>query len=153
MNGRPSDGAAPAILDTLDGRTQVMFPSLFTAYPFILDGRLRALAVAAAARLDALPDVPTLSEAGVEGVDVSQWYGLFAPARTPAAVVAQINHALNEVLADPQVIARFESQGAKVECGPPSALRKRVHEDLGRWQGVVAEGALTPQEAGVHVLD
>jgi len=152
MNGRTSDGAAPAILDTLDGRTQVMFPSLFTAYPFIVDGRLRALAVAAASRLDALPEVPTLSEMGIDGVDVSQWYGLFAPARTPAAVVARINQALNEVLADPQVVARFESQGAKVEAGPPAALRRRVHDDLDRWQGVVAEGALAPQEPGVLVL-
>ncbi|MEJ8859859.1 4-oxalomesaconate tautomerase [Variovorax robiniae] len=153
MNGRTSDGAAPAILDTLEGRTQVMFPSFFTAYPFILDGRLRALAVASGSRLDALPEVPTLSESGIEGIDVSQWYGLFAPAGTPATVVAQINHALNEVLADAQVVARFERQGAKVEGGAPAALRKRVHDDLGRWQGVVADGALAPQEPGVLVLD
>ncbi|GAA4351679.1 hypothetical protein GCM10023165_40130 [Variovorax defluvii] len=146
MEGRTYEGAAPAIVDTLDGRSQVMFPSLFTAHPFILDGRLRALAVAAPARLDAFPAVPTLSESGIQEVDVSQWYGLFAPARTPPAVIARLNRALNEVLADPQVVARFERQGARVEAGPPAALRDRVRHELDRWRRVVAEGGLAPQD-------
>jgi len=153
MEGRTYEGAAPAIVDTLDGRTQVMFPSLFTAHPFILDGRLRALAVAAPARLEALPAVPTLSESGIHEVDVSQWYGLFAPARTPPAVIAQLNRALNEVLANPQVVARFERQGARVEAGPPSALRDRVRHELDRWQGVVAEGGLAPQDIRLLAVD
>ena len=153
MEGRTHDGAAPAIVDTLDGRSEVMFPSLFTAHPFILDGRLRALAVAAPARLEALPAVPTLSESGIEGVDVSQWYGLFAPARTSPAVIAQINRALNEVLANPQVVARFERQGARVEAGPPSALRERVRREFDRWQDVVAEGALAPQDIRLLAAD
>jgi tripartite-type tricarboxylate transporter receptor subunit TctC len=153
MEGSTHEGAAPAIVDTLDGRSQVMFPSLFTAHPFILDGRLRALAVAAPARLEALPAVPTLTESGIEGVDVSQWYGLFAPACTPPAVVAQINRALNEVLANPQVIARFERQGARVEAGPPSALRERVRNEFGRWQDVVAEGGLAPQDIRLLAAD
>jgi tripartite-type tricarboxylate transporter receptor subunit TctC len=97
--------------------------------------------------------VPTLSESGIDGVDVSQWYGLFAPAGTPIAVVDRIHRALNEVLAHPQVVARFESQGAKVEPGTPEALRSRVHDDLRRWQGVVAAGALAPRESRVLVLD
>lgn len=153
MNGRTYEGAAPAIMDTLDGRTQIMFPSLFTAYPFILDGSLSALAVAGSARLDAFPQLPTLSEAGIEGVDVSQWYGLFAPAKTPAAVVSRINAALNEVLSDPEVIDRFERQGATVEGGPPAALGLRVSNELARWQGVVAEGALAPYEPRVLVME
>ena len=153
MVGRTYDGAAPAIVDTMDGRTQVMFPSLFTAHPFILGGRLRALAVAGPSRLGALPGVPTLSESGVEGVDVTQWYGLFAPARTPASVIAQINRALNDVLSDPQVIERFERQGARVEPGSPSALRTRVREDLARWQGVVAKGGLAPQDLRLLALE
>jgi 2-methylaconitate cis-trans-isomerase PrpF/tripartite-type tricarboxylate transporter receptor subunit TctC len=153
MEGRTYEGAAPAIVDTLDGRTQVMFPSLFTAHPFILDGRLRALAVAAPARLEALPGVATLSESGIHEVDVSQWYGLFAPARTPPAVIAQLNRALNEVLANPQVVARFERQGARVEAGPPSALRDRVRHELDRWQGVVAECGLAPQDIRLLAVD
>jgi len=153
MLGKTYDGAAPAIVDTMDGRTQVMFPSLYTAHPFILGGRLRALAVAGPSRLGALPGVPTLSEAGVDGVDVAQWYGLFAPAGTAADVIAQINRALNQVLSDPQVVERFERQGARVEPGSPAALGVRVREDLGRWQGVVAKGGLAPQELRLLALD
>ncbi|MDM0026513.1 4-oxalomesaconate tautomerase [Variovorax saccharolyticus] len=147
------EGAAPAIADTVSGRSQIMFPSLFTAYPFIKAGRLHALAVAGPKRLEAFPAVPTLAELGVPGVDVAQWYGLFAPAGTPASSIQRLNQALNEVLADPEVVERFESQGAKVEAGPPTALRQRVNDDLSRWQAVVAEGALAAQEAPVPVLD
>ncbi|MDM0108547.1 4-oxalomesaconate tautomerase [Variovorax sp. J22R24] len=147
------EGAAPAIADTVSGRSQIMFPSLFTAYPFIRAGRLRALAVAGPKRLEALPAVPTLAEMGVAGVDVAQWYGLFAPAGTPGPAIDRLNRALNEVLTDPEVVERFESQGAKVETGPPAALRRRVHDDLNRWRGVVAEVALAPQDSPVPVLD
>ena len=153
MEGRTYEGAAPAIGDTVEGRSQVMFPSLFTAYPFILDGRLRALAVAAPTRLDALPAAPTLLESAIDGVDVSQWYGLFAPAGTSAAVIARINRALNEVLANPLVIGRFERQGARVEAGPPDALRERVHHDFARWQGVVSQGGLAQQDVRLLATD
>ncbi|MDZ4292593.1 MAG: 4-oxalomesaconate tautomerase, partial [Hydrogenophaga sp.] len=88
-------GAAPAIADVANGLVQVMFPSLFTAQPYLRSGRLKALAVAGPTRLPALPDVPTLQEAGVTGVEMTQWYALFAPAKTPPAVVRQLNTALN----------------------------------------------------------
>jgi len=147
------EGAAPAIADTVGGRAQIMFPSLFTAHPFIRSGQLRALAVAGPKRLSGLPAVPTLAEAGVEGVDVTQWYGLFAPARTPAAVIDRLNRMLNEVLADPEVIERFESHGARAEPGSPGALSARVRSDLSRWRDVVAQGALAPQESRLVTLD
>jgi len=136
------DGAAPAIADVVSGRTQVMFPSLFTAHPFIRSGQLRALAVASSGRLPNLPELPTLAEAGVEGVDVTQWYGLFAPARTPAATLVRLNQALNEALADPAVVAQFENHGARVEPGTPEALRAKVSKDLERWRTLVTQGAL-----------
>ncbi|MBS0452539.1 MAG: 4-oxalomesaconate tautomerase [Proteobacteria bacterium] len=147
------EGAAPAIADTVSGRSQIMFPSLFTAHPFIKAGRLRALAVAGPKRLEALPAVPTLAELGVPGVDVTQWYGLFAPAGTPASVVERLNQALNEALSDPEVIERFERQGAKVQAGPAVALRQRVLDDLARWTDVVAAGKLARQEASTLALD
>ena len=84
MFGVPHLGAAPAIDDTIVGQTQFMFPSMFTAWPHLRAGRLRALAVAGPRRSPGLPDVPTLAECGIEGVDLTQWYALFAPAGTPA---------------------------------------------------------------------
>jgi tripartite-type tricarboxylate transporter receptor subunit TctC len=108
-------GAAPAIADVANGLVQVMFPSLFTAQPYLRSGRLKALAVAGPTRLPALPDVPTLQEAGVTGVEMTQWYALFAPSKTPPAVVRQLNTALNGVLKDPEIVARMEADGAQVQ--------------------------------------
>ncbi|APW39803.1 methylitaconate delta2-delta3-isomerase [Rhodoferax koreense] len=154
MTGVKHEGAAPAIADTASGRTQLMFPSLFTALPFIRSGQLRALAVAGPVPLPSLPGVRTLAEAGVAGVEVTQWYGLFAPAHTPADVLEKLNRALNQVLADPAVIAHFESNGASVEPGSADALATRVQADLARWRAVVAQGGLAaPEPRMVAVLD
>src|SRR6185503_18625850 len=108
MLGVPYKGSAPAVSDTIGGQTQFMFPSLFTAYPHVKSGKLRALAVAQPKRSKAMPDVPTLKEAGVDGVDVTQWYAIFAPAKTPKPIVDKINKALNVVLADKDVVKRME---------------------------------------------
>jgi len=115
-----------------------MFPSLFTAFPFIRAGQLRALAVAGPKRLEALPEVPTLAEQGVPGLDVEQWYGLFAPSGTPHSIVHRLNGALNQVLGDPEVVECFEGHGAQAEPGLPAALAQRVRRDLERWRKVVA---------------
>ena len=153
ITGRTYEGAAPAIADTASGRTQLMFPSLFTAYPFVQSARLRALAVAGPQRLPGLPDVPTLTEAGVAGVDVTQWYGLFAPARTPPERVQALNSALNQVLADPAVVQLFERHGARVEAGTPQMLSDRVQADLARWQAVVSQGGLAVPDQRTAVLE
>jgi tripartite-type tricarboxylate transporter receptor subunit TctC len=147
------EGAAPAIADTVAGRTQIMFPSLFTAHPFIRAGQLRALAVAAPQRLAGLPEVPTLAEAGIDGVDVAQWYGLFAPAGTLATIVGTLNGFLNKVLGDPEVMERFRSNGAQVEPGSPAALASKVTTELARWSKVVSGRGLAPHENRLATLD
>jgi 2-methylaconitate cis-trans-isomerase PrpF/tripartite-type tricarboxylate transporter receptor subunit TctC len=143
MLGVPYKGAAPAVSDTIGGQTQFMFPSLFTAYPHIKAGKLRALAVAGPKRVRSLPDVPTLKEAGVDGVDVTQWYALFAPAKTPKAVVDQLNKSLNQVLADKETIKRMEDHGADVKTSTPQELRSLVQAELVKWKRVVQQGKLT----------
>ncbi len=143
MLGVPYKGSAPAISDTIGGQTQVMFPSLFTGYPHVKSGKLRALAIAGPKRSAALPDVPTLKEAGVDGVDVMQWYGLFAPAKTPRDVIAQINKALIQVLTDKETIKRIEDHGADVETSTPEQLGALVKSELVKWRGVVQKAKLT----------
>ena len=143
MLGVPYKGAAPAVTDTIGGQTQFMFPSLFTAYPFIKTGKLRALAVAGPKRVASLPDVPTLKEAGVDGVDVTQWYGIFAPAKTPKPIVDKINKALNEVLADKEIVKRIEDHGADVETSTPEQFGTLVKNELVKWKGVVQQAKLT----------
>lgn len=143
MLGAPYKGSAPAISDTIGGQTQFMFPSLFTALPHVKSGKLRALAVAGPKRSTLLPDVPTLKEAGVDGVDVQQWYGFFAPAKTPKPIIDQLNKALNQVLADKDIIKRIEDHGADVETSTPEQFGELVKSELAKWKGVVQRARLT----------
>jgi tripartite-type tricarboxylate transporter receptor subunit TctC len=143
MLGVPYKGSAPAISDTIGGQTQFMFPSLFTALPHVKSGKLRALAVAGPKRSALLPDVPTLKESGIEGVDVQQWYGFFAPAKTPKPIIDQLNKALNQVLADKEIIKRIEDHGADVETSTPEEFGALVGTELAKWKGVVQRAKLT----------
>ncbi len=138
----PYKGSAPAITDTIGGQTQLMFPSLFTALPYIKAGKLNALAIAGAKRSQVLPNVPTLKEQGVEGVDVEQWYGFFAPAKTPKDVITKLNQSLNKALADPEIIKRIEGHGADVEASTPEQLAELVKNDLQKWRTVVQRAKL-----------
>jgi tripartite-type tricarboxylate transporter receptor subunit TctC len=142
MLGAPYKGAAPAISDTIGGQTQFMFPSLFTALPHIKSGKLRAFAIAGPSRSPLLADVPTLKEVGMNGVEVQQWYGFFAPAKTPKAVVDQLNKALNQVLADRDIVKRMEDHGATVETGTPEAFGALVKGEIVKWKGVVQQAKL-----------
>ena len=140
----PYRGAAPAMNDTMAGQTQVIFPSLFSAYPHVKNGKLRALALAGPKRSSLLPDVPTLEEAGVKGVEITQWYALFAPGKTPKPVVDQLNKALNTALADKDVARRIEEQGAVVDASTPEQLALTVRQEIAKWKGVVQKAQLTP---------
>ncbi|MBT9596598.1 MAG: 4-oxalomesaconate tautomerase [Vitreoscilla sp.] len=143
MLGVPYKGSAPAVSDTIGGQTQFMFPSFFTALPHVKAGKLKAMAIAGPKRSPLMPDVPTLKEAGVDGVDVQQWYGLFAPAKTPKPIVEQLNKALNQVLNDKDIIKRIEDHGADVETSTPEAFGKLVKDELARWKGVVQKAKLS----------
>ena len=143
MLGVPYKGSAPAISDTIGGQTQFMFPSLFTAMPHVKAGKLRALAVAGPKRSALLPDVPTLKETGIDGVDVQQWYGVFAPAKTPRPVIEQLNKALNQVLADKDIVKRMQEHGADVETSTPEQLGALVKSELAKWKLVVQKAKLT----------
>lgn len=135
-------GAAPAIADTARGNPQIMFPSLFTAQPFLRSGKLRALAVAGPERLPGLPALPTLAESGVGGVEMTQWYALFAPARTPPAVVQKLNRALNTVLQDPEIVARIGEDGAQVRTSTPAQLQDMLLRERDKWQAVVRQAGM-----------
>lgn len=148
LTGVAYAGAAPAISSTVRGDTQLMFPSLFTAQPYLRSGKLRALAVAQSERLPNWPDLPTLAETGIGGIEVTQWYALFAPAHTPAAVVTRLNQALNEVLQDPDIVSRMEADGAKVHSSTPLQLKALLAAEQLKWQAVVRHAGLRIEAAG-----
>jgi tripartite-type tricarboxylate transporter receptor subunit TctC len=119
-----------------------MFPSLFTGAPFVKSGRLQALAIAGNKRSAILPDVPTLKEQGIDGVEVDQWYAIFAPAKTPKDVITKLNQALNKVLNDKEIIQRIEGHGADVDTSTPEQLGEMVRKDLVKWRQVVQRAKL-----------
>jgi 2-methylaconitate cis-trans-isomerase PrpF/tripartite-type tricarboxylate transporter receptor subunit TctC len=135
-------GAAPALEATILGHAQFMFPSLFTALPEIRAGRLRALAIAGPNRVAVLPECPTFAEAGLPGVEVEQWYGLFAPAGTKPQVIARLNHVLNDVMNDGDMVARIADHGAEIATGTPDDLRALVQAELPRWRRVAQQAGL-----------
>ncbi len=136
--GVPYKGSAPAVVDTIAGNTQYMFPSLFTASPQVKGGKLKALGIAGEKRSATLPDVPTLSEQGIANVNMSQWYAMFAPAKTPKAIIDRLNKEMNAVLTDKAVEKKIEDQGAEVETGTPEQLKTLVQTEVAHWRSVVA---------------
>ncbi len=143
MEHVPYKGSAPGIVDTIGGTTQIMFPSLFTAYPQVKGGKLKALGIAGTKRSALMPDVPTLAEQGISNVSIGQWYALFAPAKTPAAVIQRLNKEVNLVLNEKSNEKKIEDQGAEVETGTPEQLKALVQKELVRWKSVVAAAKIT----------
>lgn len=113
-------------------RTSLFFDTPITALPMLRDGRLRALGVTTAARNPALPDVPTVVEAGLPGFDVESWNGLLAPAGTPRPIVERLSEDLRAILGEPEVRARLAEQGADPAPTTPDAFARRVRDDLAR---------------------
>jgi tripartite-type tricarboxylate transporter receptor subunit TctC len=144
MLGVPYKGSAPALTDTIAGQTQVMFPSFFSALPHVRADKLKALAIAGPKRSAQLPNVPTLKEMGIDGVEVQQWYGIFAPAKTPKAVVDQLNKLLNQVLTDKDTMKRIEDQGADVDTSTPEQFGQLVKTEMVKWTAVVQRAKIKP---------
>ncbi len=137
--------SAQAVLDTVSGRIDMQFSTLAPAVPLIRQGQLRALGVTGEARIDLLPEVPTLAEAGLPGFDVAVWFAVAAPAATPQAIVAKLNREITSLLESPELRAVLLTQGMVAEPGPSSALRARVTDDLQRWRDTVAQLGIRPE--------
>jgi tripartite-type tricarboxylate transporter receptor subunit TctC len=112
--------------------------------PHVRAGRLRALAVGSAQRIAALPDVPTVAESGVAGFEADQWYGLVAPAATPAAVVGRLNAEVNRALASPEVLEQFAREAAVAVPTTPQAFGELIRQEIPRWAEVVKAGNVKP---------
>jgi tripartite-type tricarboxylate transporter receptor subunit TctC len=139
MTHVPYKGAGPALADLIGGQVQVSFTSMPSAIGHIKGGKLRAIAVTSRARSETLPDLPTLAESGLPGFDVNPWFGLFAPAATPAAIVSQINREINDMLATADLRARFASQGAVPLATSPAEFAALLKQDIEKWAKVVKD--------------
>lgn len=134
----PYRGSAPALTDLIAGNMNVMFDNLPSALPHIKSGRLKALAVTSRTRSPALPNVPTIEEAaGLKGFDASSWFGLFAPAGTPRAIVDKIQADVAKALAQPEVRERFVAQGADPGGNTPDQFAAFIRAETDKWTRVV----------------
>jgi tripartite-type tricarboxylate transporter receptor subunit TctC len=136
----PYKGDTPALQDTLAEQVQFMFAPAAAALPHVQAGKLRALAVTSAQRLKALPEVPTMGEAGMKDFVVEQWQAVFAPAKTPAPVVQRLNQEINKALKDPAVAALADKLGVTLVGGTPQQLGDLQKADSAKWAKVIKDG-------------
>ena len=142
MTHIPYKGSAPALQDLIAGQVQLMFDNLPPSLPQIKGGKLRALAVTSTARAPALPDVPTVAEAGLPGFEASSWFGILAPAGTPPEIIAKLNAEIAKWLASPEAREKMLALGANAAGGAPEDFAKHIAAETAKWQKVVkASGA------------
>lgn len=138
----PYRGAAPAMQDLMSGQISLVFTSLPSVASAIRSGSLRGIAVTSAQRSQAFAQIPTIAESGYKDFDVSPWFGLFAPAKTPPAIVRRMNQDIQEILKNREVIEKFQGQGADPFITQPAEFAAILKSDLAKWSEVVkASGA------------
>jgi tripartite-type tricarboxylate transporter receptor subunit TctC len=135
----PYKGTGPALNDTIAGSTQLIFGSVSTTLQFIKSGRLRGLAVTTPKRIPALPDLPTVAEAGAPGYEVVLWHGLVAPKGVPRPIVDRLNREANEVLKAKEMEELLATDGVAPAGGTPEQFRAVIKADIERWRGVVKQ--------------
>jgi len=134
----PYKGTGPALNDLLGGQVSMSFTDILTALPYIKAGKLRAIGLASAQRSDALPDLPTLSEQGLKGYDVSVFFGIVAPKGTPADVVNTLNQAFKTALADPGIKQTLHSQGiVEAQDQSPQGLSAFITTEVPKWRELI----------------
>jgi tripartite-type tricarboxylate transporter receptor subunit TctC len=138
----PYKGMAGALNDLVGGHVQAAIVALQTAAPYVQSGKLRMLAVLSAERAPAFADVPTLKELGFPDLEVETWYGLFAPAGTPAGIVVKLNAETSALLGEPDLRELLAKQGMVAAGGPPERLGELVKRELARWSRVVAAAGI-----------
>lgn len=141
----PFKGGGPAAVAVMSGEVQVMFSTLPLAMPMIRSGKARPLGVGATARTPLLPDVPTLAEAGAPGYEFTVWWGVVAPARTPAAIVGKLNTEINAVLAAPDVAKQLAAEGAEVTVWTPARFGEFLAANVQRWKRVARDANITAE--------
>ena len=141
----PYKGTSPAVTDLLGGQVNGMFSNALTVMPHIQSGKVRPLAVSGIKRLDILPDVPTVMEAGVPNYVSLQWYGLVAPAGTPPAIIQTLNAEMVKALQSKEIREKLASEGAEPVGSSPLEFANLIKSDYQKWAGVAKRAGIEPQ--------
>jgi len=141
----PYKGQALAVSALLGGQIEFAFPTIMASVGYVRAGKLIALGVTTAQRATALPDVPTIQEAGVPGYEVAGWYGVIGPGGMPQPLVARLNHEINSILNVPDTRDQLSREGAEPHTGTPEEFAATMANDVKKWQKVVAAAGIKPQ--------
>jgi tripartite-type tricarboxylate transporter receptor subunit TctC len=143
LNQVPYKSSTQGVLDLLAGRIDSQFGILTTTRQYIKDGKLRALGVTTPQRIPELPDVPTISESGLPGYDVSLWLAVVAPAKTPKPIVEKLSGEINQVLARQDIRTVLSNQSIIVEPQSPAEMRSRIESDSKKWSDLAVKAGLS----------
>ena len=138
----PYKGSGPAVTDLLGGQVQMMFDNMPSSLPHVKAGKLRALGVTSAKRSPALPEVPTIAEAGVPGYDATSWFGILAPAGTPEPVVTRLQGAIVQALGEPEMRQRMADLGAEPVGDTPAEFGQFIAAEIAKWAKVVNDAGV-----------
>jgi tripartite-type tricarboxylate transporter receptor subunit TctC len=138
----PYKGGGAAFPDLIAGQVQLLFTAISSGTPHIKTGRLRGLAVTTKARSKSVPDIPSLDEAGVPGFDVTQWYGVLAPARTPRSIVDRLQREIAAVMQQPEFVARLAVEGTDPVASRPEKFEKDMVSELAKWRNVIRQAGI-----------
>ncbi|SAI65782.1 putattive exported protein [Bordetella ansorpii] len=141
----PYKGEANAITDVLGNQVPLMFSNLPTLLPHIRSGKLRAIAVSSLRRSPSAPEIPTVSESGLQGFEALTWFGLYAPAGTPQAAVSRLEAGVQQALADPDLRAKMAEQGATLEGRDSAAFRQYMQAESVKWGGLIKKSGIKPE--------
>ena len=142
----PYRGAAPALQDVVPGRVNSLFNNIAPIVPLMQQGQLRALAVTSAQRTPAAPDLPTMTEAGLPGFEVSGWYAVFVPAKTPSAIAAKMHADTVATLAEPAIRVRLEQLGLFVIGSSPAELGQFLKSEMDKWGPLIKDAGISIRE-------
>ena len=141
----PYKGSPEAIQDTMSGRTAFYMAPLDTAIGQLKGGKVRALGITSKARNPAVPEIPSIAEQGYANFEIGLWFGVWAPAATPPAIVKKINKDINQAMQDPEVKTAYETKGIKATPMSPTEFTKFVREEMTKYQKIAKEAAIEPQ--------
>ena len=141
----PYKGSAPATTALLAGEVDLVFINLPAVLPHVKSGRLRPLAATGARRADLLPEVPTLKEAGISGVEAALWYGVLAPAATPRDIVVTLAAAITRAARSPEIRQKLTEQGAEAVGGTPDEFAALLRDEVAKWRAVVRAAGIKPE--------
>jgi tripartite-type tricarboxylate transporter receptor subunit TctC len=141
----PYKSTAQSVIDMMSGRLDMQFATIPPSIQTIRAGQLRALAVTGKSRVDALPETPTMAEAGVPGYEATLWFALVAPARFPPSLAGRLNHEIAEILDAADMKDLLAQQGLVAEAGPPELLTAQVRSDIAKWRDVIARAGIVAE--------